>query len=301
MLLRRGGILAFDNEMGLVPDAVHVAFFDQESLEDIVLAPDDVGFPFAFLDGMNRRQRGKLHCDAFHRAGQHVFIGMSQQNDRLLRMVHDAVGKTGLIVEDQGDAVLTGNVFGRGDNKLSPVDRRIEGDARDAARVNSWRMVAPKSISGRRMSSMYWAAPVTLSRPSLRGTELPTMAGCGAVKGLCSSLTLRVCIFAAAGSGRKRAVAENTFSAKIRRQHSPIQCLAKVGRHGVAEVELRLADLHFRLRVKDGKIGIQTCGEPPLGFLKARKLRRRSAIQRATSVREKPRCRASVHTTGSRQ
>src|SRR5260370_42602080 len=37
------------------------------------------------------------------------------------------------------------------------------------------RTVAPKSMSGRGMSSTYWDRPVTLSRPSLRGTDLPTM------------------------------------------------------------------------------------------------------------------------------
>src|ERR1700681_1982697 len=37
------------------------------------------------------------------------------------------------------------------------------------------RTVAPKSMSGRTMSSMYCDFPVTLSRPSLRGTDWPTM------------------------------------------------------------------------------------------------------------------------------
>src|SRR3979411_1051812 len=37
------------------------------------------------------------------------------------------------------------------------------------------RTVAPKSIFGRTISSTYWDLPVTLSRPSLRGTDLPTM------------------------------------------------------------------------------------------------------------------------------
>src|SRR5579864_3482491 len=37
------------------------------------------------------------------------------------------------------------------------------------------RTVAPKSMLGRTMSSTYCDFPVTLSRPSLRGTDLPTM------------------------------------------------------------------------------------------------------------------------------
>jgi hypothetical protein len=37
------------------------------------------------------------------------------------------------------------------------------------------RTVAPKSMSGKTMSSTYWDLPVTLSRPSFRGTDLPTM------------------------------------------------------------------------------------------------------------------------------
>src|SRR5260370_38465660 len=35
--------------------------------------------------------------------------------------------------------------------------------------------VAPNSISGRTISSTYLDLPVTLSRPSLRGTDLPTI------------------------------------------------------------------------------------------------------------------------------
>src|SRR5258707_12775914 len=37
------------------------------------------------------------------------------------------------------------------------------------------RTVAPNSISGRTISSTYLDLPVTLSRPSLRGTDLPTI------------------------------------------------------------------------------------------------------------------------------
>jgi hypothetical protein len=37
------------------------------------------------------------------------------------------------------------------------------------------RTVAPYNIPGNDMSSMYCARPVTLSRPSLRGTDDPTM------------------------------------------------------------------------------------------------------------------------------
>ena len=37
------------------------------------------------------------------------------------------------------------------------------------------RTVAPKSMCGRAMSSTYCDLPVTLSRPSLRGTDLPMM------------------------------------------------------------------------------------------------------------------------------
>ena len=59
VLLCRGGILAFDDEMGLVPDTVHVAFFDQESLEDIVLAPDDVEFSFRFPRSYKSPAAGK--------------------------------------------------------------------------------------------------------------------------------------------------------------------------------------------------------------------------------------------------
>src|SRR5579872_837985 len=37
------------------------------------------------------------------------------------------------------------------------------------------RTVAPKSMLGKTISSTYCERPVTLSRPSLRGTDVPTM------------------------------------------------------------------------------------------------------------------------------
>ena len=54
LLLRAGRIFAFDDVVGLFPDAVDVALFDQICFEDVVLSPDDFGRLFAFFDGENR-------------------------------------------------------------------------------------------------------------------------------------------------------------------------------------------------------------------------------------------------------
>src|SRR5439155_20736075 len=42
LLLRPSGILAFDDEIGTRPGAVHVTLIDMERLEEIILAPDDL-------------------------------------------------------------------------------------------------------------------------------------------------------------------------------------------------------------------------------------------------------------------
>ena len=63
-----------------------------------------------------------LHCaDGF---AQFVLVGMREQHDRLLAVVHLAVGKAGLIGDDELNAILAGNIGCGDDRELAPVNVR---------------------------------------------------------------------------------------------------------------------------------------------------------------------------------
>ena len=56
----------------------------------------------------------------------------ASSSDRLFWMIDDVVREIGLVVEDQRDAVLAGNVGCGDDRELVPGNGRIEVDAEDA-------------------------------------------------------------------------------------------------------------------------------------------------------------------------
>ena len=61
---------------------------------------------------------------------------MREQDHRLFRMIDCRFRQAGLIVNDQGDYIFSGNIA-RGDNReLVPADRRIEMNAADAPARN---------------------------------------------------------------------------------------------------------------------------------------------------------------------
>src|SRR5580698_449590 len=51
-------------------------------------------------------------------------------------MIHFAIGQAGLIVADQSDAILAGDIFRRHDYEFGPVELRIEGNFLDCAARN---------------------------------------------------------------------------------------------------------------------------------------------------------------------
>ena len=63
-------------------------------------------------------------------------IRMSQQQNRFFGMVHDFIRQTGLIVSDQRDAILSGNIFRGNDHEFIPGDAGAECDFPDPAARN---------------------------------------------------------------------------------------------------------------------------------------------------------------------
>ena len=115
LLLRAGRILAFDDEVGLVPNTVDVAFLDQVCLEHVVRAPNNFRAALALFDREDARKRFVFDRHRLNRLGKNMAVGMGQQQNRLFGMIDELRGQTGLIVNDQRDAILARNIF-RGDD-----------------------------------------------------------------------------------------------------------------------------------------------------------------------------------------
>ena len=101
MFLRTGTVLAFNDMRGAGPRGIHVAFFKQKTLEQVVCAPDDLVLPLALFDGEDRRQRIVFDFHRAERFAQFVLIGMREEQNRFLAMIHLAVGEAGLIRNDE--------------------------------------------------------------------------------------------------------------------------------------------------------------------------------------------------------
>ena len=138
LFLRAGPVFALDDDVGLRPGGVHVAFLHVVRLEYVVLAPDDCAFRERILDRENRGQRFDVDLHRAPRFLQQILVRMRQQDDRFFGMVDEFGGEAGLIVHDQRDFVLAGNVGGRDDREFVPgnavaVANAADAPARDAA------------------------------------------------------------------------------------------------------------------------------------------------------------------------
>ena len=133
LLLRAGGVFAFDDEVRVLPDGIDVAFFDQIGFEKIVRAPDYLGDGFAFFDGEERGKRIVFYGNGSDSFGEKMAVGMSEEEKRLFGMIDEAIGEAGLIVVEESDAIFAGNVFWGDDDELAPVDFGTERKVFDYA------------------------------------------------------------------------------------------------------------------------------------------------------------------------
>ena len=78
---------------------------------------------------------------------------MREQQDRLLGVIDALVGEVGLVVGDERDGVLAGDVAGGDDRDLVPGDAGAEADAADPPRGDGLRTVTPCSMPGSVRSS----------------------------------------------------------------------------------------------------------------------------------------------------
>src|SRR6266481_1581433 len=131
LLLRTRGVLAFNDVVGLCPNAIDIALRDQESFECIVHPPNDLGTPFAFFNGKNGRQWFVFDRDAIHSLSQEMRIRMRQEQDRFLGMIDLSIRQARLIVSDQSDAILAWNILRRDHYKFAPLELRIKRNVFD--------------------------------------------------------------------------------------------------------------------------------------------------------------------------
>ncbi len=114
---------------------VDVAAADNVRLEQVVVAPDHSLRVQRCVDGEYRLERLDLEADQAARFLDQVLVGMGEEKDRLLGVIDALVGEIGLVVEDQGDDIPSGDVGGGDDRDLVPGDARLVDDvAKDAAR-----------------------------------------------------------------------------------------------------------------------------------------------------------------------
>jgi hypothetical protein len=93
LLLRSGPVLAFDDEVGVLPDLVgdgRLVLLHQVSLEGVgvfAFAPDNVFFLFRIFDGVNGGQFFVGDVDSGDSGGEYGAVGMGEQEDGLFGVV----------------------------------------------------------------------------------------------------------------------------------------------------------------------------------------------------------------------
>src|SRR5581483_2568019 len=111
-----GFVFAFNDEVGVGPGVIDVAFINQKLFEDVVVAPNDFVLSKRILRRENRGLLFVINSHVTTRFFEQVLVVMSQQHDRLLRVIDESVGEIRLVIEDQRDAILAWNIF-RGDDR----------------------------------------------------------------------------------------------------------------------------------------------------------------------------------------
>ncbi len=131
MFLRAGFVLAFDDEAGVGPCLIDVAFINQKLFEDVVVAPDDL----FFRERVSESEDGGLFFDLYRHISsclfEQVLIFVREQQDRFFGMVDEISSEIRLIVQDKGDVVSAGNVFGGDNSEFIPREIAFKRDVLD--------------------------------------------------------------------------------------------------------------------------------------------------------------------------
>ena len=136
LLLCSGAVLAFDDEVGLLPDFFGdglLVLLHQVRLEGIVFAPDDFLLLLGVFDGVDGGQVFVSDVDCGYGGGERGAVGVGEEEDGLGVVVDVGGGEAGVVFGEVDDGVFAGDVGGGDDGELVPGDGGVEGDGGDAA------------------------------------------------------------------------------------------------------------------------------------------------------------------------
>ena len=74
---------------------------------------------------------GRIDANGGGGFSQLLPVGMREQHDGFIAVIDVSVGEAGLVIEDELDVVLAGDVKGGDDREFRPVDAGIEVDGAD--------------------------------------------------------------------------------------------------------------------------------------------------------------------------
>jgi hypothetical protein len=153
---------------------------------------------------------------------------MCQQKNRFFGMIDDPVRQTWLIVGDQRDDILPRDILRGDQNEFVPRYSRPKCNVLDSA---------PRNLAANRRTVKYCACPVTLSRPSLRGTDTPTMRS--AVMEFDYRISARGLPppFPPRRLSGKTTVRKHRLAPEIRRLHHPAKGFSEIGRDRMPVVQ----------------------------------------------------------------
>src|SRR5450631_3812737 len=125
-------------------------------------------------------------------------------------------------------------------------------------------------MPGSVMSSTYWARPVTLSSPSLRGTDTPTMRWLVINDNYRTPGERLMPPFLSAGLSEKFVSGKHRPPPEIRGLHHSAQSFAHVGRQWIPVVKPLGCDLKGRIRIEYDQVRIVSGSNATLAILAAR-------------------------------
>ena len=136
LLLCSGAVLAFDDEVGLLPDLVGdglPVLLHQVGFEGVVFAPDDLFLLLGFFDGVDGGQHFVGDVDGGYGGGEGGFVWVGEEEDGFGVVVDVSGGEAGVVFGEVDNGVLAGDVGGGDDGVFVPGEGWVEFDGGDAA------------------------------------------------------------------------------------------------------------------------------------------------------------------------
>src|SRR5580704_4278572 len=133
LLLRAGFISPFDDQIGFTQRVFHMPFVDLIGFENVVRSPNHMLARKRVVHRKNRGQRLDFNAHTAPSLLEQIFVRMRKQHHRLFRVVHELISQARLIVNEQRDAILAGNILCGNDRKFFPRNARLEVNAKNAS------------------------------------------------------------------------------------------------------------------------------------------------------------------------